>query len=546
MSKTNDLGVAPKNQKEGFCFMKKTVKKLAAVGLTLTSVMSLVACGNSDTSKGGSSSSKEVTKPTSFKVMVDGTVVTESNGGTEFRKQLEEATDLVGCIEWVQPDHSGYYEQVSIAFNSESSMPDLVVLSSDYYAQYAANGFLWDMTDAWNASETKNSGRLIDTAQKVYDSLMVNGDDGNKAMYGFTPARGNGCVTYVKSSWAEAAGYNPSDLETKQMSWDEYYAMLKKMAEVKGHYVLSAPGFVSNEAPYTNYLPEFFQQAQFSFYKDSTGKYVDGFSEKAMEEALTRIQTAVKDGILDKESVNNSTSDSRNKWKSADASVETGVFTYWAGTWMNTLKNYLSAAKLDDRMVQLKPIKELGTYVERLSPVWAITTHAENPEGIFKYFIDKMLDGGDVQTLWTYGAKGTHWDTKAESVTLQGKEDKVTEYKEGTFHFLPSPEKPTSLMSKNHIDPLLSLAKFEGEDPGAAATVAVSKASMDFFAANSHVVSPVDVNETYTENIGDINEKRKGIVASVAVGDMTAAEGIAKYQKEVGAQVDTVLKSLNK
>ena len=28
--------------------MKKTVKKLTAVGLTLTSVMSLVACGNSN------------------------------------------------------------------------------------------------------------------------------------------------------------------------------------------------------------------------------------------------------------------------------------------------------------------------------------------------------------------------------------------------------------------------------------------------------------------------------------------------------------------
>ncbi|MDO5402359.1 MAG: extracellular solute-binding protein [Eubacteriales bacterium] len=525
--------------------MKKTVKKLAAVGLTLTSVMSLVACGNSNTSDSGSTSNKEVTKPTSFKVMIDGTVLTESNGGADFRKQLEKATDLEGCIEWVQPDHSGYYEQVSIAFNSETSMPDLVILSSDYYAQYAANDFLWDMTDAWNASETKNSGRLIDTAQKVYDSLMVNGPDGNKAMYGFTPARGNGCVTYVKSSWAEEAGYNPSDLETKQLSWTEYYDMLKKMQAKKGHYVISAPGFVSNEAPYTNYLPEFFQKAEYSFYKKD-GKYVDGFSEKAMEDALTRLATAVKDGVLDKESVTNSTSDSRNKWKSTDPSVETGVFTYWAGTWMNTLKSYLSSAKLDDRMVELKPIKELGTYVERLSPVWAITKHAENPDGIFKYFIDKMLDGGEVQTLWTYGAKGTHWDTKAESVTLKGKEDKPTEYKEGTFHFLPSPEKPTSLMSKNHIDPILSLAKFDGEDPGAAALIELSKTSGEFFAKNSEVAVPVDVNETYTENIGDINAKRKAIVASVAIGDMTAAEGIADYKKEVGKQVDTVLKSLNK
>ena len=50
-------------------FMKKTVKKLTAVGLTLTSVMGLVACGGSNagtSTEGGSSAAekKEITKPT--------------------------------------------------------------------------------------------------------------------------------------------------------------------------------------------------------------------------------------------------------------------------------------------------------------------------------------------------------------------------------------------------------------------------------------------------------------------------------------------------
>ena len=50
-------------------FMKKTVKKLTAVGLTLTSVMGLVACGSDSGSSTSSSSSKEVTKPDKFTVM---------------------------------------------------------------------------------------------------------------------------------------------------------------------------------------------------------------------------------------------------------------------------------------------------------------------------------------------------------------------------------------------------------------------------------------------------------------------------------------------
>lgn len=39
------------------------------------------------------------------------------------------------------------------------------------------------MTDVWNVSETKNSGRLIiSMAENVLSARMVNGEDGNKAM----------------------------------------------------------------------------------------------------------------------------------------------------------------------------------------------------------------------------------------------------------------------------------------------------------------------------------------------------------------------------
>ena len=131
-----------------------------------------------------------------------------------------------------------------------------------------------------------------------------------------------------------------------------------------------------------------------------------------MKEALQRIQTAVNDGVIDKESVNNSTANARDKFYSTDPSTETGVFTYWAGTWANTLKTNLANKGLDDELIAIKPIKELGAYTERIAPCWCITSAAKNPEGIFKYFIDKMLDGGDVQMLWTHGAKGTHWMTR--------------------------------------------------------------------------------------------------------------------------------------
>lgn len=532
--------------------MKKTVKKLAAVGLTLTSVMSLVACGNNPSTPGntdgagaaGSTGAKEVVMPKSFTVLVDNTVVTETNGAQAFYTYLK---GLLGDgtidIKWVRPDHSGYYDAVGNAFNATDTMPDVVLLSADYYALYASSGYLWDMTDAWNASETKNSGRLISTANNIFDSLKVPGLDGQSRMYGFSPYRGNGCCTYVKKTWLEAAGMQVSDVEGKTLTFDQYYDMLKKMQAAKNSVVISAAGYIGNEAPYTNYLPEFYQKAQYTFYKGADGKYVDGFAQKEMQDALTRIQTAVKDGVLDKESVNNSTANARDKFYADN----TGVFTYWAGTWANTLKVNLETKGLDSTLIALNPIKELGTYVERIAPAWCITTHAENPEGIFKYFIDTMLDGGDVQTAWEYGAKGTHWDTKAETVTVKGKEDQGKTYTEGQFHMLPSPEKPASLMQKNHIDPILALATFKnGTDPGAASMTEIAKKNGEFFAANSAVVTPVPYTDAMADNISDINKQRNIIVAAVANGEMSAADGIKEYQSKVGNKVDAVLKSLNK
>lgn len=529
--------------------MKKIVKKLAAVGMSTVSILNLAACGSSSAS---SEATSEITKPDEFTIMVDNTVLTETNGGQQFYDYLSELTGLT--MKWIRPDHTGYYDAVANAFNTDTTMPDVVLLSSDYYALYASNGFLWNMTDAWEKSETKNSGRLISTADNVLSALMVKGEDGTKGMYGFSPFRGNGCCTYVKKAWLDEAGIDVSKVSGVNMDFATYYGYLKQMAQTRGHYVISAPGFVSaKDAPYTNYLPEFYQKANYTFYKDDSGKYVDGFTQKEMEDALQRIQTAVADGVIDKESVNNSTSNARDKFKSTDKGSESGVFTYWAGAWAKQLTQYLKANGLDSELIAINPITELGSYVERVAPAWCITTHAQNPEGIYKYFIDTLLDGSDIQTAWEYGAKGTHWDTKAETVTLQGKEDAGTTYKEGEFHILPSPEQPNTLTNKNHIDPLLALTKYkktdsnkEGKDPGADILDPLAVSNGAFFADHSEVAEALPMTEVLGENNSDINTARQYVVSQVSLGYMSVDEGMTYYTTTVGTLVDQVLKSLNK
>ena len=548
-------GGSHKNQyREVYKFMRKTVKKLTAVGLTLTSVMGLVACGNNNASTENKSTVDwaSVEKPESFTVMVDGTVPQMEEWGDKFDEQLKQLTEL--DFEVVRPDHNSYYDAVANSMLDASAMPDVLILSSDYLALYAGQGLIWDMTDAWNNSETKASGRLVPDAEKIMKANYVRGVDGEKALYGFVPARGNGCCTYIKVSSLEAAGYKADEVANKTMTYDEYYKLLKDIqaASDNKNFVISTSGFVAGgnsgktEAPYTNYLPEFYQDAQFTFYlKD--GKYVDGFAEDSMKKAMDRLKTAVSDGIIDKASQNQSTSDARKKWQSADKSTTSSVFSYWAGTWAQTLTNNLPDKS--DSLIAIKPIKELGKYTERLAPAWAITYKAyENgkAEGIFKYFIDTMLDGGDIQVAWEYGAKGTHWDDKAEDVTLKGKEDKVSSYKEGEFHFLPTPEDATKLMSKNHVDPSLAIADFgDKTDPGAKAVTQIVTDCYKMFNANSEIAAVLPATEVLNNNIVDINTKRLEVLSQVVLGEKTYDEAMADYNKQVGAKITAVIESLN-
>ena len=237
-----------------------------------------------------------------FKIvmMVDTTVVDQNNGRDAFEARWEELHPGFD-LEIIQPDHSAYYDVMQQRMSS-GDWPDVLILSSTYYADYAANGVLWDMTEAWENSKTKNSGRF--TGEKVFDGLKIDGK-----LYGFAPYRGNGCITYVKKAWMDECGITEAPT-----TYDAYIEMLKAFTEKYGTYAVAAAGFVGNEAPFVNYLPEFYQDAYPFFIQQEDDTWVDGFTQENMKAALQRLQDAVKDGLIDKETLTNTTADARNKF----------------------------------------------------------------------------------------------------------------------------------------------------------------------------------------------------------------------------------------
>ncbi len=541
-------------------------KKLLSVLLTAAMVASLVGCGGGakeeapaettektettateTTEKAETTETTETTEAEPYKLdklvmVVNGTLTaTVDNGQAEFEKQWEDAVGV--DLEIQQLDHSGYVDAVGRLF-AGGDYPDVIIMSADMYAQYAPTGLLWDMTEAYENADFQ--ARM--TLPSINEGLKRDGK-----LYGFAPTYGNGCVTYVKKAWLDACGINADDIKT----YDDYYAMLKKFHDedpdqngTNGDtYGVVAAGFIGNEAPYINYLPEFWQDAYPALVQDESGAWIDGFQTDATKAALLRLQQAYADGCIDPESLTASTKIAREKWFSNDQTGSSGAFTYWAGTWYQNLTDSLVKNEVDSELVQLPPIAEVGKYINREAPVWCIIDDGDGDnareQAVFDAFIETMMDGDVVQTLWTYGAEDVHWSIHAEEFTTNPddpEKKKDYKYEEGQFHLKQSPNDPNTVWKKNHLDDALVVCPLTN---GYKDQSELAAAGNKFFTENCKDAPISPVSETYTNESGTIYDAKLAVITEVVVngGDVDAA--METYVSTVGSIIDQCLAELN-
>lgn len=549
-------------------------KKLLSVLLSATMIAALAGCGSTTeaaTDASAAAASTEATAEasseatteapveeaapyelTELTMVVDGTLTAnEDNRQDAFVEQWEAAVgEKIGhdiSLTVQQLDHSGYTDAVNRLF-AGGDYPDVMIMQASMYAQYANTGILWDMTDAYANAEFQS--RI--TAPEINEGLKKNG-----RLYGFAPAYGNGCVTYIKQKWLDNCGISLDSIKT----YDDYYNMLLAFATgdpdgngVDGDtYGTIAAGYAKvDEAPYIMYLPEFWQDAYPAIYKNAEGTWVDGFQEDATREALLRLQKANADGVIDPTTLENGTKDAREKFFSNDQTGSAGSFAYWAGTWYQTLTDNLIKNDVDTTLVELPPIAEVGAYINREAPVWVIIDDGDGDnsreQAIFDAFIETMLDGGKVQTLWTYGAEDVHWSTHAEEFTTNPDDpDKKKDYsyEEGVFHLKQAPNDANALWKKNAMDPALVIAPLVGDYASFTDTSELAMEGNKFFTANCKDAYSSPSSETFTNESGTIQDAQKICIADVVVEGSDVDAALQTYKDSVGGIVEQILSELN-
>lgn len=567
-------------------------KKVLALLLASAMVASMAACGNEEGSgssapqpsntgsaannnNGGGSDTQEpeayvldkisvVVNGTVNAIKTDGATDAESTAAAEAAKeafitQLEEGIeDHMGYhidLEFTQLDHSKYVDAVGRLFVS-GDYPDVMIMSAEMYKQYAPTGLLWDMADAYDNAEFQSRLELASINEMAKDS------EGH--LYGFAPTYGNGCITYIKQSWLDAVGINGDSIK----NFEDYYNMLLAFhngdpdgdgTDGNTYGVISA-GFMGTEAPWINYVPEFWQGAYPSLVQGDDGVWYDGFATDETKEALVRLHQAYVDGAIDPDSFNAGTKAAREKWFSADQTGSSGAFTYWAGKWFNDLNNKLvenglaTTADVDanNAIYELAPIQEIkdtiGGYINREAPVWVIIDNGDDArcQAVFDAFLDTMLDGDRCQTLWAFGAEDIHWTTHAEEFVLNADDpDKRKEYsyEEGKWHYRPAVTNPTgALSSSNHLDTALMISPLTN---GLGKLADLQVVSNQFFTSNCVDAPSSPASEAYSENSGAILDAMNVCISDVVITGVDVDTAMETYKSTVSGIVEKCLAELN-
>ena len=444
---------------------------------------------------------EDVKKPKKISMMIN-IGIQEDDGLQEWAKDFEAKTGIELEIQSVRG--AEYYQKLELAFASNQA-PDVFTVGDGKLPIYASQGALVDMTQM-----AANSDIVQAMNQSVIEGAMV-----SERIYGIPYEGGGGPVTYMRQDWLDQLG---KEVPT---TYDEFIDVLRGFKTIAPDVIpLTSPGLMAGEAKM--YLTQFYQDASPEFIKVD-GEWVDGMAQPNMRDALIRMRDAYAEGLIDQEVITNKTSTCRDKWYAG----QVGVFSYWAGNWNTLLEDRVQATDPNAKVVAAPAIE--GTHYDiRVPAVFAISSLAEDPEGIFKYFIEYMHDGAEGSILFRHGVEGLHW-----------------EQKDGNYAHLPKISKPEEINDKAFITPALGLEEITVEgykhelDPRVVSSIEL---------INKDGVQQVSVpaSKFLGKISSDLLALREKTISMIVLGETDIDKGLETYAAEsINLGMAYVLEELN-
>jgi len=443
---------------------------------------------------------------------LDTSMLQINEGRIEFQNEFEKLTGIELVI--IQPPHQQYMEKLLIQLAS-GNLPDICEVYASYLPQLVSDKVIIPLDEYIKKSRYMNS---------IYPYFIdaVKYKDGH--IYGIQSRAGGGCITYIRKDWLDNLGL------TMPKTWNEFVHILRAFTfdDPDGNGKNDTFGYTEplgvDCSDWDWYNRTIMLDTRIDIYFKN-GKWVDGFQEPGMRDALKRYRNLYEEGVIDKDLFTNTTSTARSKLYSN----QVGIFAYWANHWARNLWDR-AKNKLGDQAEVVPMSRILGqNYIRRIAPLLVITVESKNPDMVFTNFIDNQYDKGKIQTLFTYGVKGYHWDFDAD----------------GTFHFLINPnDSQKNLFMKAYVPPM----SVQNDWVQSIQVDPVAKPAIDLFNKYSKQ-DPLKVGGVYYVNYYSeiTNSLKPDIFARIVLGEYTIDEGLALYKKTAEKlHIDDIIAELNK
>ncbi len=486
--------------------MGKRVTRSILMGLlTVCMTVSIAACGNKPSSgsptpqsSGGAATGTATPEVKAPEVEKPKSITWFANIGLKEEYGFQEWNDEFERLTGIKMEHphiigNEYYQKLELSFTS-NTMPDVFVvgITDGKLPLYVSQGAVLDLTD-----RIANS-TVLDIPEAVLESTRINGK-----LYGVPFEDNSGTVTYIRKDWLDKANLSVPT------NYDEFLTMLRAFKNIQdGAIPFTSPGLYADQAEI--YLREFYQDASPEFIQDANGQWVDGMLQESMVKALSRLQSAYAEGLIDMEVVTNKTSTCREKWYAGNV----GVFNYWAGDWNINMEDRVKDNNPDAVVVPISAIAETN-YLKRVPVVMSISSQAKNPDGIFKYFIEYANDKAEGSVLFQHGVENLHWKQEGENIV----------------HLAPAAA-PTEVLAKAFISPVVGIAKITGANTAYNVDERVNN-SLGILDADGSQLVGRPLSKTLSKVNADLVALRDKTISSITLGIKSVDEGLAEYKTEV-------------
>lgn len=380
--------------------MKKLFKPISLLLICLMVLTTLTACGGSKSAgtaagtpaAGDAAKATEAPKPP--EIVSLSVCFNDNNWGKakdadlqgEFVKFMEQKTNTK--ITPIIPPAGNYNDKLNILVSS-GDVPDVFVIQQAMYQlpNFASRGNVIALDDYIAKSPVISK---ID--KKMFDYIKVN----NKIYY-VPESRPQSKYIWLRKDMVDKFGIKLSGTPTTE----EFYTEMKKVVG-SGTIPLCILKFIDNFRLFYNAFGVYD-----GIYKDSSGKFVDGFNVPETKDALAYLVKMYKDGVIDKEFITNENATMREKMSKGMTAADTDYY--------NRYLYYTSESKKANALTDFIPVYTLigpkgkqGNLNEAIQNAVVVSSKCKNPQRAFN-LIEWLYYSGEGVAANNTGIAGKHY-----------------------------------------------------------------------------------------------------------------------------------------